>query len=396
MQRKGIRPDSFALSAILSACAKMASLQLGKELHGSILRSGFECDVVVGSGIVDMYVKSRSLEDACKVFDQIPERDVVTWTSMIAGYAQEGGIDEALRLFEKMPERNVVSWTAMIVAYVRDQRVDKARKLFEEMPERNVVSWNAMVAGYGQNGRVDMALDMQMVLRGVKPDPDTFSSVIPSCAQLATLQQGKEIHEDIIRSGFQSDAFVGSALVDMYAKCGSIEDARKMFDKMPRQNMVSWTAMIVGYAMHGSSEEALQLFEQMQGSGTQPNSITFAGVLSACCHAGLVDDGWKYFYSMSKDYQIAPSLEHYCCMVDLLGRAGNLDEAKHFVYEMPIKPNVNVWVALLAACRVHNNIKLAEHVAKNLIELEPYEFYTLCTFFEYLCSTWQVGWTWKR
>ncbi|XP_059075508.1 pentatricopeptide repeat-containing protein At4g02750-like [Cryptomeria japonica] len=404
MQRVGIRPDSFTLSAVLSACIKMASLQLGREVHENIIRSGYQSDVFVGSGLVDMYVKIGSIEDARKLFDKMPERDVVFWTSMIAGYAREGDVDKASKLFEKMPEKNVVSWTAIVVACARGGYLEEARELFERMPERNVVSWNAMISGYAQNGRVGIALDLfwkmpernvvswnamiagyeqngcfveavelfkQMVSRGVKSDPDTFASVIPACAQLASLQQGKEIHEDVIRSGFQFDEFVGSALVDMYAKSGCIKDARKMFDKMPRQNRVSWTAMIVGYAMHGSNEEALHLFEQMQGSGTKPNGVTFVGVLSACCHAGLVDNGWQYFNSMSKDYGIEPRLEHYCCMVDLLGRAGHLEEAKHFIHEMPLKPNASVWVTLLGACRVHNNIKLAEYVAKKLTDLDP-------------------------
>eukprot|EP01018_Ginkgo_biloba_P008647 Gb_28765 [translate_table: standard] len=404
MQSTHIQPDHFTFATVLPACGKLAALQQGRKIHENIIKRGFHTDVFVASALVDMYIKCSRIEDARTMFDKMPERNVVSWTAMIAGYVQNGLVNEALKLFKIMPERNVVSWTAMVAGYAQNGHLDKALELFEQMPERNVVSWNAMVAGYAQNGHVDEALKLfqripeqnviswnamiagyeqngyfdealklfqHMRLTGVKPDLDTFSSVLPACAHLATLQHGKEIHEDIIRSGFQSDAFVGSALVDMYAKCGSIEEARKMFDKMARRDVVSWTAIIVGYAMHGCGKEALQLFEQMQCTRTKPNRVTFIGVLSACCHAGLVDDGWQYFSCMSQDYHITPEAEHYCCMVDLLGRAGCLYEAQKFIRKMPIKPDARVWSSLLGACRIHNNIELGVNVAERLIELDP-------------------------
>eukprot|EP01018_Ginkgo_biloba_P008766 Gb_30991 [translate_table: standard] len=342
MQQTGIQPNEFTFSSVLVACANLAALEHGKEVHEDVIRSGFQCNIFVGGSLVDMYVKCRRLEDARKVFDKMPEGNVVSWTAMIAGYAQNGDVDEALKLFEQMPERNVVSWTAMI-------------------------------AGYTQNGHFDGALELfrQMQLTEVKSDSDFFASVLPALANLAALQRGREVHEDIIRTGFQSNVFVGSALIDMYAKCGSIEDARRVFDKMPERNVVSWTAMIVGYAMHGCGREALQLFQQMQRSGMKPNLVTFVGVLSACCHAGLVDDGYQYFDRMCRDYHLTPEIEHYCCMVDLLGRAGLLNEAHDFINKMPIKPNATVWVSLLAACRVHTNVELAERVSEHLFVLDP-------------------------
>eukprot|EP01018_Ginkgo_biloba_P019437 Gb_16587 [translate_table: standard] len=435
MQRTGIRPDQFTFSSVLPACGHLATLKDGKEIHQSIIKSGFEYDVVVGSALVDMYVKCRKIEDARHVFDEIPQRnvvswntiiagyaqsrlldeslnlfqqmperdvvswnviiagyaqnghvdeavklfekmpkrDVVAWTSVIAGYAQDGLLDEALKLFQKMPERNVVSWNAMIAGYAKSGYVDKALKLFQKMPERNVVSWNAIIAGYAQNGyfRETLKFYRQMQLTGVKPDSDTFASILPACANSVALEHGKKVHEDIIRRGFQSDVFVGSALVDMYAKCGSIENARHVFDKMPKRNVVSWTAMIAGYAMHGYGKEALQLFEHMRYSGTNPDHVTFVGVLSACCHAGLLDKGWQYFNIMSRDYNITPTVKHYCCMVDLLGRAGHLDEAQRFINKMPIKPDAAVWVSLLGACKIHTNIERGEHAAECLFELNP-------------------------
>eukprot|EP01018_Ginkgo_biloba_P021808 Gb_31465 [translate_table: standard] len=342
MQQNGVRPNHFTFASVLPACANLAALEKGKEVHEDIIRSGFQSDVFVASALVDMYVKCGSIENARKLFDKMLERNVVSWNAMIGGYAQNGYVFEAVDLFQMMPERNVVSWTVMIAGYAQYGHSDEALKLY-----------------------------LQMQVAGVKPDSDTFASVLPACANLAALEHGKNIHEDIVRSGFQYDVFVGSALVDMYGKCGSIENAQQVFDKMPTRNVVTWTAMIVGYAMHGRGKDALLLFEQMQHSGTYPDNVTFVGVLSACCHAGLVEDGWKYFDCMSRDYHIKPSMEHYCCMVDLLGRAGYLEEAQDFINKMPIKPDASVWASLLGACRIHANIEQAERVAEFLFELEP-------------------------
>eukprot|EP01018_Ginkgo_biloba_P008632 Gb_28758 [translate_table: standard] len=403
MNQTGIQPDPFTFPSVLSACANLAAFEHGEVVHEDIMRRGFQSDVFVGTALVDMYLKCGKIGTARKVFDKMPERNVVSWNSMIAGYAQNGHLHEALILFQKMPERNVVSWTAMSAGYAQNGHVDQALEFFQKMPERNVVSWNAIIAGYAQNGRVDEAMELfqkmpdqnvvswnamiagyaqngrfnealklfrQMPLTGVKPNSVTFASVVPACANLAVLELGKKVHEEIVRSGFQADIFVGNALVDMYAKCGSVEDAHKVFSKMHTRSVVSWSAMIVGYAMHGCGKEALQLFEQMQHSGIKPNNVTLVGVLSACCHAGLVNEGWQYFHRM-RDYAITPALEHFSCMVDLLGRAGHLDDAQDLIKKMPIKPDVAVWGSLLGACRVHTNIELGERVAECLFELEP-------------------------
>eukprot|EP01018_Ginkgo_biloba_P019608 Gb_41537 [translate_table: standard] len=403
MQRTGIRPNHFTFTSMLTAIANLGALEHGKKVHEKIIRNGFQSNVFVGTALVDMYIKCETIDDARKVFDKMPERDVVLWTAMVAGYAQNGCFDEALEFFQKVPDRDVVSWNAMIAGYMQNGQVDEALKLFQEMPERNLVTWNAIVAGYARNGHVDEALKMfrkmpkrdvvswngmltgyvqngyfdeslklfrQMKLAGVKPDSDTFASVLPVCANLAAMQRGKEVHIDIIKGGFQSDVYIGSALVDMYAKCGSIKDARNVFDEMSKRDVVSWNTIIVGYAMHGHGKEALQLFERMQCSHTNPDHVTFVGVLTACCHTGLVDDGWRYFNQMGQ-YHIIPAVEHYCCMVDLLGRAGHLDEAQDFIKKMPIKPDAAVWGSLLAACRMHTNVELGECVAECLFELEP-------------------------
>eukprot|EP01018_Ginkgo_biloba_P009819 Gb_14458 [translate_table: standard] len=373
MQQTGVKPNSVTFASVLPACADLGTLEHGKEFHEAIIRSGFQSDIFVANALVDMYNKCGSIENARLVFDKMPARDTISWNGIIVGYAQNGDVDEALNLFQKMPERNVVSWNVMIAGYAQHTRVDEALKLFKNMPERNVVSLNAMIAGYVQNGLFDDALNLfrQMQLTSLKPNSITFASVLTACANLAALQEGKEVHEDIVRSGFQPDILVCNALTHMYAKCGSIEEAHKAFDGMPKRNVVSWNAMIVGYAIHGSGTQALRLFEQMKHSGTKPNRVTFVGVLSACCHAGLVDDGWRHFDCMSRVYDITPSVEHYSCMVDLLGRAGFLDEALDFINKMPIKPDAAVWGSLLAACRIHTNIELGERVAERLFDLDP-------------------------
>eukprot|EP01018_Ginkgo_biloba_P018551 Gb_27291 [translate_table: standard] len=342
MKLAGVKPDLKTLTSLLPACANLAALEQGKEIHDEIITSRFQTDVFVESALVHMYAKCGSMEKAREIFDKMHHRNTVSWTAMVAGYAQNGHVEDALKLFQKMPNRDVVSWTAVIAGYAQNGHSEEPLKLFQ-----------------------------QMKLAGVKPDSNTFVSVLPACANLAALEQGMEIHEEIIRSGFQSQVFVANALIDMYAKCGSIDKALHVFDKIQQPNVVSWNAIIAGYGMHGCGREALELFERMQLSGMNPNHVTLVCVLSACRHAGLVEEGCHYFNCMNQYYHITPAMEHYGCMVDLLGRAGHLDEAQDFINKMPIKPDATVWGCLLGACRVHNNMELGEHVAEKLFELDP-------------------------
>jgi pentatricopeptide repeat protein len=434
MKRAGVQPNQFIFASVVSACANLVSLEQGVKLHKEIRRNGFESDVVVANALVDMYGKCGSIEKARQVFDNMHKRDLVSWNAMVAGYAHNGFVDEALKLFDKMPEKDAFSWTTMIAGFAQNGLVDEAFKLFNETPRRNLVSWNAMLAGFVQNGFVDEALKLfqeipqrdlfswttmisgfaqsglvddalklfkempqrclvswnaiiagfvqnghgeealqlfqDMQLAGVRPNLKTFVSILPACSNLAALEQGIEIHEKIIRSGFQFDVVVLNALIDMYAKCGCLEKARELFDKMHSRNVVSWTVMIAAYAMHGYGKDALKLFEQMENSGTRPNHVTFVCVLSACSHAGLVDDGYRCFNLMSKYYHITPAMEHYSCMVDLLGRVGHMDEALHFINTMPTAPDAAVWSCLLGACRIHNKVELGETVANHIFELD--------------------------
>ncbi|XP_057837801.1 pentatricopeptide repeat-containing protein At4g02750-like isoform X2 [Cryptomeria japonica] len=241
------------------------------------------------------------------------------------------------------------------------------------MPQRDVISWSTMIAGYGQNGFDEKALETfkQMQSAGVKPNSTTFVSILPSCAKMGALEQGMDIHQSITVGGFLSDTMVGNALVDMYAKCGSIDKARELFDRMPQRNVISWNAMISGYAQNGFCKDALKTFESMNHFGTYPDVLSFACVLYACSHAGLVDEGYTYFNHMSNPFCITPTIDHYVCMVDLLARAAYLEETLNFIIKMPVKPVVVVWMCFLSACRTHMNIGLGVFTATLLFDLDP-------------------------
>eukprot|EP01018_Ginkgo_biloba_P008711 Gb_07638 [translate_table: standard] len=412
MKLAGVKPSSVTFASVLPACAHLAFVKQGKEIHNYIIRSGLESDIFVGSALIDMYAKCGSIGVARQVFNRLPHRDVVLWNAIIAGYAQNGLCDEALDLSRQIQRVSVkpnsvtmvsilpacarlaslqqgqeihaysirngfesddVVGSALIDMYAKCGSIDVARLVFDRMFCTDVVLWNAMISGYAQSGHCNEALKLfhQIQQTGVKPDSVTLTSILPACARLANLQQGKEIHDYIVRNEFESDVSVGNVLIDMYAKCGIIEIGRRVFDKMSDKDVISWNSMIAGYGMHGHGVDALRLFYQMQKEGMTPDYITFIALLSTCSHVGLVDKGWQYFDSMSRDYQIVPRMEHYACMVDLLGRAGHLDEAWDFIKKMPSKPSADVWGSLLGACRVYCNIELAECVAARLFELKP-------------------------
>ncbi|CAK9227338.1 unnamed protein product [Sphagnum troendelagicum] len=349
MQQKGMSPDNFTFVPVLNACASLRALEAGRKVHEEIIQSGCKADVFVGNSLVDMYSKCGSIEDACKVFNNMPSRDVVTWNAMILGhvnlidmYAKCGSIEDAKRVFNKLPSRDVVSWNVMIFGHVKYGQGQKALELFRQMQEE-----------------------------GVQPAPLTLVGVLNACASVVALEEGRRAHDWVIKSGWDSNVFVGNSLIDMYAKCGSLEDALKVFNKMPSRDVVTWNAMIGGYAIHGHGKEALKQFEQMREEGVQPDDTTFVCLLSACSHSGLVDEGLRFYSSMSTVYMISADFQHYTCMVDLLGRAGRLHEAENMVLAMPYKPQVAAWMALLGACRIHGNVEMGERVAKQVLELEP-------------------------
>ncbi|XP_059066089.1 pentatricopeptide repeat-containing protein At2g39620 [Cryptomeria japonica] len=412
MKLTDVKPNSITMVSLLSACSVLGDLQLGMWIHNYIIRNGFESNVFVGTAVTDMYCKCGGIELARVVFDTMCEKNVVSWSAMIAGYAQNGLANEAFTLFQEMQfaditpnpitfigllpacadlqdlgqgrsihgyiirsgfDSNVSVQTALLDMYAKCRDIEAAGQLFDNISTRDVVSWNAMIAGYAQNIHATKALTLfhEMKLANVQPDSVSMTCVLPACAHLAALEQGKWIHTNIIRSGFDSEISVVTALIDMYTKCGALYFACKLFDKMVEKDVVSWNTMIGAYGMHGYSKEALELFSKMRSMCVKPDQITFVCVLSTCSHAGLVDEGWQNFKCMLQDYCIKPSMEHYACMVDLLGRAGQLDEAHIFIQNMPLEPDAGIWGALLGACKIYCNIQLGELVAERLFQLEP-------------------------
>ncbi|XP_019701648.1 pentatricopeptide repeat-containing protein At3g26782, mitochondrial [Elaeis guineensis] len=309
--RSGSRIDNYTLPFALRVCRDTMSVQLGTEIHQLVYKAGLHSDLFVSAALVDMYARCAHVDDARKVFDKMSKRDMVSWTVMISGYTECGNPEESLVLFDKMMEEGIV------------------------------------------------------------PDKVTMVTVVFACAKLGAMHKAKMVHDYISRRNFSFDVILGTAMIDMYAKCGSVDAARDIFDRMKEKNVITWSSMISAYGIHGHGRTALELFPQMLESGILPNRITFVSILSACSHAGLVNEGRQFFHSMKRDYSIEPDVKHYTCMVDLLGRAGKLDEALELSNRMKLEKDEGFWGALLGACRIHGNVGLAEKAATSLLELGP-------------------------
>ncbi|XP_077243444.1 pentatricopeptide repeat-containing protein At1g08070, chloroplastic-like [Tasmannia lanceolata] len=404
MRRDGVAPDKHTYPFVLKACSLMGGLEKGMEIHGEILKRGFESDLFVRNGLISMYCRCGMTSLARKLFDGFPERDLVSWNSIIGGYVRCGEMGEAQNLFDEMPERDMFSWAIMIDGYGKkigdigrarelfnrmnerdlvcwNSMIDgyatvgdtiTARELFEEMPERNVISWSIMIDGYARNGKSKEALKLfeQMLPQGIRPDRVSALGAVTACAQLGALDRGRWIHLYLEKNKTLLDVVVQTALVDMYMKCGSLDYARGIFESMPERNTISWNVMIVGLGINGCGKAALVLFSQMEREGIFMDDVTFLGVLIACTHAGLESDGLRIFERMGTSYGMEPKVEHYGCLVDLLGRAGRLDEAKNVIETMPMEPNPALWGSLLAACRIHRRVDLAEAAVEQLVELK--------------------------
>lgn len=348
MMHSGFAPDEMTLASAISACASLALVREGREVHCQVMKfHKFRDDLIISNALVDMYAKCGRIYEARQIFDRMPVRSVVSHTSMVSGYA-------------------------------RAASVKAARAMFTGMMEKNVVSWNALIAGYTQNGENEEALELFLMLKreSVWPTHYTFGNFLNACSNLSDLRLGRQAHAHVLKHGFlfqhgpESDVFVGNALIDMYMKCGSVEDGKHVFKNMIDRDWVSWNAIIVGLAQNGQAIEALEMFKDMLISGEKPDHVTMIGVLCACSHAGLVEEGRKYFYSM-REYDLEPLKDHYTCMVDLLGRAGCLEEARNLIESMPMSPDGVVWGSLLSACKTHGDMELGKHVAEKLLEVDP-------------------------
>nr|AKH05198.1 chlororespiratory reduction 4 [Pelargonium transvaalense] len=320
------------------------------------------------------YAQSEDgLQVAWELFDNMPQRDLVSWNSMIDGCIKCGKMEDASHLFDRMPKRDVVSWASMIDGYAKLGSVEIAAAMFKQMPNRDVIACNAMMAGYLQNRFFMEALAVFDYMIGecnLKPDATTLLIVLSAIAQLGYLDEGRNIHGYIEANRISLGGKLGVALIDMYSKCGSIEDAMSVFGNIEEKDVDHWNAMICGLAIHGLGELAFDLFMEMETLSVVPDDITFIGVLSACAHAGLVKEGLMCFEIMRRIHRLEPKLQHFGCIIDILGRAGKLEEAWKVVEEMPIEPNDVIWRTLLSACNNHGNLKIGEPVAKHLISLD--------------------------
>ncbi|KAK6239090.1 hypothetical protein QUC31_004559 [Theobroma cacao] len=381
MLRAGVWPSSFTFSSLVKACGLVSELGFGESVHGQVWKHGFESHVFVQTALVDFYANVGKFAESKRVFDEMPDRDVFAWTTMVSGFLKAGDLVSSRRLFDEMPERNTATWNAMIDGYARVGDVESAELFFNQMPVKDIISWTTMINCYSKNKQFREALAVfeEMRRNKVSPDEVTMASVISACAHLGALNTGKEIHHYVMQNGFYLDVYIGSALVDMYAKCGSLERSLLAFFKLREKNLFCWNSVIEGLAVHGYAQEALAMFDSMERHHVKPNGVTFVSVLSACTHAGLVEVGRQRFLSMTRDYSIPPEVEHYGCMVDLLSKAGLLEDALFLIRSMKLEPNPVIWGALLGGCKLHRNLEIAQFAVNELMVLDPHDsgYYTL-------------------
>ncbi|CAN6168966.1 unnamed protein product [Urochloa humidicola] len=373
--------NSFSLSLALQATAALppsvpATLGLGAaSLHACALKSGFAAaDLFVRTALVEAYAKSGRADLARAAFDEAPRRDVFLCNVMLAAYVARGEVAEARKVFDGMRDRDMVSWNTMIHGYAVKGEVSMARELFDGMEDRDAFSWSSMMSAYAKSRRSKEALELWQEMRAacVAPDCITMVSVLSACGDMGALAVGAEVHQFVESNGIEVDVKLGTALIDMYAKCGDIDNSLRAFHSMTAKDVLTWSSMIMGLANHGLGHDALSLFSRMISEGLQPNEVTFIGVLIACTHLGLVSDGKKYFSTMSVVHGVAPKVEHYGCMVDLLGRSGHIEEARQLITDMPFEPDAVIWRALLGACRIYKNVEVAEEAMAKLRVLDPH------------------------
>ncbi|KAF3437086.1 hypothetical protein FNV43_RR19839 [Rhamnella rubrinervis] len=335
-------PDKYTFTFVLTSCSHQKSPYFGEVVHGLVIKNGLESDLFVGNSLINMFSVFTRMENAQKVFNEMPKRDVFTWTSLLRGYVKHGEMGIACKLFNRMPVRNEVSWAVMISGFVGCERHTEALRCFHDM----------------------------LCEDRVKPDETILVCVLSACAHLGALDQGNWIHVYIDKTGIPLRTNIFTALIDMYAKCGKIDRAIRVFNGISKRDVLNYSSMINGLSIHGLGKDAVRVFSQMLTENVKPNDITIIGVLNGCSHSGLVDEGSSIFYNMENLWGIIPKIEHYCCYADLLGRAGLLDRAFEVVKSMPIHPDIAIWRALLSACRIHRDAKLGEQVIRHIEQLD--------------------------
>ncbi|GKV31797.1 hypothetical protein SLEP1_g40463 [Rubroshorea leprosula] len=413
MRFAGESPTQFAFSSVIRACVSLGSIELGWQIHCLALKCGFGFDMFTGSNLVDLYSKCGFMIDACKVFEEMECKDEVLWTTLIDGYVKNGNFEDALLAYKRMIDDGIMVdhyvlcstlsacgalkpfkfgkclhcfivkmgfegeisvGNALTDMYSKMGDMESASNVFGIDSEcRNIVSYTSLIDGYVEMDQIEKALTVfaELWRKGIEPNQFTFSSLIKACSNQALLEQGTQLHAQVIKLNLDKDYFVSSVLVDMYGKCGLLDDSVQVFDEIESPSVIAWNSMISVLAQHGFGKDAMETFCRMKNNGVEPNSVTFVSLLIGCSHAGLVEEGLNLFYSMDRSYGVMPRGEHYSCVIDLLGRAGKLKEAEEFINSMPFKPNAFGWCSFLAACKNHGDKERAKLAAENLMQLEP-------------------------
>ncbi|CAM8939910.1 unnamed protein product [Rhodiola kirilowii] len=437
MREGFVEGNQVTLGSLVCACTKLKALHQGKWLHGYVVKYCFDVNSYLGTSLVDLYAKCGDVRDARLLFDELGIVDLYIWTAMIVGYTQRDYPVKALRLFTGAKWKGLLpssvtiasvlsacgqsselslgrsvhgmvvkfGWdrsedpavrNALVDMYSKCHLVKDARFIFEEFSDRDLVAWNSIISGYVQNGFVSDALELlgKMRLASFSPDAVTVVSALSACASGGLLRVGSSLHAFSMKEGLvTSNVFVGTALLNLYAKCGDARSARVIFDSMGEKNTITWSAMIGGYGVQGDGSNSMSLYDNMLSEQLEPNEAIFTTLLSACSHAGLVGEGWKYFNSMCRDFKFVPKIKHYACMVDLLARAGRLEEALYFINNMPLKPEVSVFSAFLHGCSIHSKLELGDEAIKRMLDLHLDDacYYVLISNFYAADGRWSLA-----
>ncbi|KAK8918556.1 Pentatricopeptide repeat-containing protein [Platanthera zijinensis] len=406
-----LEQDNIMFSLVLKACIKLQDLRQGKKLHCHITKVGNPDDFLLNV-LIDMYAKCSDMKSACNLFDTIAERNVVSWTTIISGLVQHDRAEDGLLLFNKMrwahiipnsttiasalsssaqlhdlalgrsihalgiklgAEDSNVVMNAVVDMYTKCCVVNEAEYVFQRMPHKDIVTWNAMMAGYSQNNLGSEALSLfnKMKSEGYSTDAVTVVNALSASASLGSLHIGGSFHGYTVKNGFLSNIYVSTALVNFYNKCGDVSSSRVVFDEMSDRNTVTWCSMMGGYGMQGDSTTSLDLLHRMLGEDMKPNDVIFTSILSTCSHTGMVKEGKKLFERMCEQFDVVPTMKHYSCMVDMLARAGQVEEALAFIEGMPVEAEISVWQILLHGCRVHSRLDVGEKALRRMAEMQP-------------------------
>ncbi|XP_020582502.1 pentatricopeptide repeat-containing protein At2g20540-like [Phalaenopsis equestris] len=372
MLNHGTHPNNFTFSTVLKACSTLKAISEGKQIQAHSTKLGFNSAIYVQTALLDMYAKFSLVDEARCLFDSLEVKNVAACNVMIACHIKDGDVESARRIFDRMTRRDTISFATLISGYSMNGTMRPAREVFDQMPVKEVNSWNSLLVGYIHGGEwiQSMKLFNEMQVSFIKPNNVTMAIILSSCGQLGALGLGSQLHAFSHKFCFLMNVYVNNSLVNMYAKCGSLQEAHNVFVEMPEKDIVSFNAMITGLANHGLGKKALELFGEVIQTGLQPDSVTFMGILTACSQCGLIESSRHYFECM-RSYSIEPSADHYASFVDLLGRMGLIEKAYEFVKTVKVEGHAGVWGALFNACRSQSNVGIGRIAAKELFKLEP-------------------------